>query len=108
MESLVIQEFQGMINGIFIREKRVYYSVLFILENISRHWGECYTKEFIKDLAATIQKSYDKNLYFCFTTFEEGICFNVTCFQKLSFHYDGEKQHFESLNKNIQAGIYSN
>lgn len=48
LEFRIVNEFKGLINNVEITDKKNYYSILYILEQIENKFGEYYTNEFIK------------------------------------------------------------
>ncbi len=50
MKIEIISDFIGRINNIVIKDKRIFYSVEYILSKIENKFGECYNKKFIEDL----------------------------------------------------------
>lgn len=109
MKARMVNEFKGLINNVEITDKKNYYSILYILEQIENKFGECYTNEFIKDLNSCMEIAYQKYEYFDYAIFEESIDIgNTDNFKDLIFNYDGLTYRFNQLNENLKSGKYNN
>jgi hypothetical protein len=60
MESLVLQKFKARINSIEFDDRQLYMTTEYVLEEINDKFGEVYTDEFIRDLAAVIERYFFK------------------------------------------------
>lgn len=60
MESQVIQKFKARINSIEFDDRQLYMTTEYVLEKINDKFGEVYTDEFIRDLAAVIERYFFK------------------------------------------------
>ena len=60
MESLVLQKFKARINFIEFDDRQLYMTTEYVLEEINDKFGEVYTDEFIRDLAAVIERYFFK------------------------------------------------
>lgn len=60
MESLVLQKFKARINSIEFDDRQLYMTTEYVLEKINDKFGEVYTDEFIRDLAAVIERYFFK------------------------------------------------
>ena len=47
MKAVIVSDFIGIINDVVIEEKRIYYSIEYILSKIEKKFGQCYNKRFI-------------------------------------------------------------
>ncbi len=110
MKTEIIQEFKGVINGIEIEDRNIFYSMEFILEQIERKFGECYNDKFVEDLIATIDKLYSKCDDFTFNTLESefyNCIYNADKFENIEFDYYGSHWMIEILNDRLKAGEYN-
>jgi hypothetical protein len=60
MESLVLQKFKARINSVEFDDYQLYMTTEYVLEEINDKFGEVYTDEFIRDLAAVIERYFFK------------------------------------------------
>lgn len=108
MKARIVNEFKGLINNVEISDRKNYYSILYILEQIENKFGECYTNEFIKNLNSCVEIAYQKYEYFDYAIFEESIDIESTeNFKDLIFNYDGLTYCFNELNENLKSRKYN-
>ena len=60
MESQILQKFKARINSVEFDDYQLYATTEYVLEKINENFGEVYTDEFIKDLAAVIERYFFK------------------------------------------------
>lgn len=109
MQTKIIQNFLGEINGVQIFDTNIYNSTVYILDNIESKFGEIYSNEFVSDLVNTITEIYLKYDNFSFDTLEN--CFTdgvnkASTFNEIYFEYLEEDWKIIPLNENIANGKY--
>lgn len=109
MQTKIIQNFLGEINGVQIFDTNIYNSTVYILDNIESKFGEIYSNEFVSDLVNTITEIYLKYDNFSFDTLEN--CFidgvnKASTFNEIYFEYLEEDWKIIPLNENISNGKY--
>ncbi|MDD7411023.1 hypothetical protein [Fusobacterium gastrosuis] len=109
MESKVIQEFIGEINGFKINDKNIYNAVEYLGEAIENKFGKVFNKEFIPALASTIERMEDKYSEFSFRELENSFSNSIEKakkFKEIKFEYYGSDWKIETLNKELSEGKY--
>ena len=66
MESKIIHEFEGVINGVSFNDRYVFFSVEFIADQFIDKFGVDVPKMFVEDLKYTIERMRDKSENFSF------------------------------------------
>lgn len=108
MKAVIVSDFIGIINDVVIEDKRIYYSIEYILSRIENKFGQCYNKKFINDLLHQLNYLYLKLEDFDFSKFELGVNFDVKTFNELKFKYDENDFYgIEEFNDNIFNGVYN-
>lgn len=110
MDSKVIQEFKGIINGVEFDNKEVYASVEYILEYINEKFGELYNYTFIEDMRDSINRMYLKYDEFSFSILENSFIKSIDVaeeFETIKFTYDGLDWKIENLNKKLSDLEYN-
>ena len=102
MKAVIVSDFIGIINDVVIEDKRIYYSIEYILSRIENKFGQCYNKKFINDLLHQLNYLYLKLEQFDFSKFELGVNFDVKTFNELNDFYG-----IEEFNDNIFNGVYN-
>ena len=105
MESKVIQQFLGEIDGVKFDKENVYYSWEHILSKIEEKFGNIYNKEFVKELRDTINTLNLKYDEFSFDTLEHDFsdCIEEADeFKNVEFMY----WKIEILNEGIKNNEY--
>ena len=109
MESKVIQQFLGEIDGIKFDKENVYYSSEHILSKIEEKFGSVYNKEFVEELRDTINTLNLKYDEFSFDTLENDFsnCIDeANEFKNIKFTYYGDDWKIEMLNEGIENNEY--
>lgn len=108
MKAVIVSDFIGIINDVVIEDKRMYYSIEYILSRIENEFGQCYNKKFINDLVHQLNYLYLKLEQFDFSKFEIGMNFGVKTFNELKFDYDENDFYgIKEFNNNIFNGVYN-
>jgi len=108
MKIEIISDFIGRINNIVIKDKRIFYSVEYILSKIENKFGECYNKKFIEDLVEQLNYLDLKIENFEFSKFELEINLDVKSFKEIKFkYYINEFYGIKEFNDNISRKMYS-
>lgn len=110
MNSKIIQEFKGEINGIEFDDKNIYYSTEYILENLENKFKDSFSNKFVEDLKETISRMYLKYEEFTFAILENDFsrCIEkADKFENIRFSYNGSEWKIEELNEKIKNGEYS-
>ena len=110
MESKILQEFRGEINGVEFKRDSVYYATGFVLESIEKKFGECYNKEFVRNLGGTIENMWLEYDEFSFGVLENDFTNSVEDadrFEDIEFLYEGQDWEIEWLNEEIADGNYT-
>ena len=108
MKAEIISDFIGKIDKIVIKDKRIFYSVEYILARIENKFGKCYNKKFIKELSEQLDYLDSKVENFEFSKFELEINLNVKSFKEIKFkYYTNELYGIKEFNDNISSGLYS-
>ena len=106
MESKVIQQFLGEIDGVEFDKENVYYSSEHILSKIEEKFGSVYNKEFVEELRDTINTLNLKYDEFSFDTLENDFsnCIDeANEFKNIKFTYYGDDWKIEMLNEGITS-----
>ena len=109
MESKVIQQFLGKIDGVKFDKENVYYSSEHILSKVEEKFGNLYNKEFVKELRDTINTLNLKYDEFSFDTLEHDFsdCIEEADeFKNIEFMYYGDDWKIEILNEGIKNNEY--
>ncbi|CAL7879687.1 hypothetical protein [Fusobacterium necrophorum] len=109
MEARILQEFCGVINGITIYDRYIYYSVQYLLEKIEEKFGFVYNEEFILYLSENIETISMKYDSFDFAEMENDFseCIQkANSFNEIQFKYCGLDWKLEDFNKNIKDGKF--
>ena len=108
MKAVIVSDFIGIINDVVIEEKRIYYSIEYILSKIEKKFCQCYNKRFINDLVDQLNYLYLKLEQFDFSKFEIGMNLGVKTFNELKFDYDENDFYgIKEFNNNIFNGVYN-
>ena len=110
MEQKILQEFIGEINGVEIKNESIYYATEFVLNPIEKKFGECYNKNFVRDLSGTIEDMWLKYNEFSFDVLERDFTYAVEfadSFESIDFEYEGQDWKIDWLNEEIADGNYT-
>lgn len=100
------QEFIGEIEGIEIKDQKLYHSLDFMLEMIENKFGKCYNHEFIRDLIAIIEKLNYKYGDFNYSQLESELDLEASSFEEMEFTYEYSDYYLVDLNKDLKLGKY--
>lgn len=109
MESKIIQEFKGKINGVLIKDDNNYHSTRWLLEQIEEKFGEVYNQDFVKDLSKTIETMYFKYDSFSYAEVENEFNNSIkeaTKINEIDFSYYGNHWKIENFNEKIKNNLY--
>jgi len=77
MKSEIIQEFDGVINGIHFDDRYVYFSVEYVADHFIEKFCVDVPEAFIRDLKYTIERNRDKTENFSFAEIEQDFYFMI-------------------------------
>ena len=98
INSKIVHQFEGYIEGVMINRENIYYSVEWILEQIINNFNIVVTEELIRELSSEIEYIYMKSDYFQMQEFEDNINRNVD--EKiLKIEYEEVEYYFPETNK---------
>lgn len=112
MNSKIIQQFKGTINGVEVFDKVTFYTCDWILGLIEDKFNMELPTEFISDLVSVVQKVYDDEGVGCIEDFENDLftCVeqdieegaSITSLELMSAQYNIGYSYFDALNRKIK------
>lgn len=110
MKATIEQEFKGSINGYQIKDKNVFYTAEFIIQNLESAKNiEINDPEFTRDLIETIERINEKADQLEFDNIELETFDTITTEQTLKdfrLRCEGYEYYTENFNKNLIVGKY--
>lgn len=110
MKATIEQEFKGSINGYQIKDKNVFYTAEFIIQNLESAKNiEINGSEFTRDLIETIERINQKADQPEFDNIEKDTYYSITSEQTLKdfrLRCEGYEYYAEDFNKNLILGKY--
>lgn len=106
MESKILTNFEGEINGIKFDDEKIYSSTEYILDRIEEQFGEIYNDEFIEELRNFISIYMNNMDYPSYSKLENIMTSNIEdaeSFEKIVF----TEPYIQQLNDGLSKGIYT-
>lgn len=110
MDNKVTRKFKGTINGVEFYDEQTYNTVVFIVEQIEKKFGEIYNNKFIEDFRDTINSISLKFENYEVYAFEREVFKSIENskeFKDIRLSYYGNKWKLESINDNIKNEKYN-
>lgn len=108
MESKIIQDFEGEINGIKFYDQYIFNTTKYLAEEIEKKFGEIDT-ELIKDLKEAAETLYEKYDIFSFDSFENETMENLAeanTLKEFKLTYEKSDWKLEKINQNLKNEKY--
>ena len=108
MESKIIQDFEGEINGIKFYDQYIFNTTEYLAEEIEKKFGEIDT-ELIKDLKEAAETLYEKYDIFSFDSFENETMENLgeaNTLKEFKLTYEKSDWKLEKINQNLKNEKY--
>lgn len=111
MNSKIIQQFKGTINGVEVFDKVTFYTCDWILGLIEEKFNMDLPTEFVSDFVHVVQKVYDDEGVSCIKDFENDLFVwvedvedgeNITSLELMPAQYDIGYGYFNELNRKIK------
>lgn len=106
MESKILTNFEGEINGIKFDDEKIYSSTEYILDTIEEQFGKIYNDEFIEELRNFISIYMNNMDYPSYSKLENIMTSNIEdaeSFEKIVF----TEPYIQQLNNGLSKGIYT-
>lgn len=111
MNSKIIQQFKGTINGVEVSDKVTFYTCDWILKLIEEKFNIELPTEFVSDFVHVVQKVYDDEGVGCIEDFENDLFVwveepedgeSITSLELMPAQYNIGYGYFDALNRKIK------
>ena len=108
MKYKIMKKFKAKINGVVFENELIFNSCIYILGILEEHFGECYTKIFIKDLMNAVEIVWFNFENVVLSELENEFLDSIIeagSFKDIKFTYGGDDYKFDFLNKKRRLHI---